>query len=120
MFGISMSDFHAAVSLTEPLIVPILRRVRTDGAGPDAPIAVDSDGAAPLAVWRWTVPVADGVIIVHLHFCETDAMITRLWVLYRSPVVDAPQLTFIAAVREEVERRTGIHTDANWAITTPA
>jgi len=114
MIEMSMSDFHTAVLLIEPGIVPILRRVSLIQEGPDTPVATDSEEAGPFAVWRWMVPVADGQLYVHLHFRAPDAMITSLQVLYRGPVIGEPQFALTSRVRREIEEPTGIRTDADW------
>jgi hypothetical protein len=114
MIGLRTSDFHATVMLLEPLIVPILRQVRTVQDGPEPPVATDSEEAGPIALWRWMVPVAGGQLYVHLHVRAPDALITSLQVLYRGPVIGEPQFALASRVRREIEERSGIRTDADW------
>jgi hypothetical protein len=110
------NDFETRVQLLQPLITPVLRRVITIRGAPGTAIVAESEYAGPFAVRRWTVSGFEWELSVHLHFRHKDAMVTGLWVHYHGPVVAAPQLAFIAAIREEVESRTGMHTDADWAI----
>ena len=112
-------DFETRVQLLQSLITPVLRRVISIRGAPGTAIVAESEYAGPFAVRRWTVSDFDWELSVHLYFRHKDAAVTSLWVHYHGPVVAASQLAFIAAVREEVELRTGIHTDADWAITTP-
>ncbi len=103
--------------LIEPVIEPILQRLIAPHEGQCDAVITDSDDAGLFAVWCWTVPIGDGELAVQLHFQQREDVITSLRVLYCGPVIGAAQLMLASRVRNEVEGRTGVYTEADWKLT---